>query len=52
MEKSQVTYKVESAAHVNLANGGADGSEISYAGGNWGCCDITGQWSFLTEHLR
>lgn len=27
--------KVESAAHVNLANIGADFSEISYAGGNW-----------------
>jgi hypothetical protein len=32
-------YKVESAAHVNLANIGADFSEISYAGGNWRCCD-------------
>ena len=39
MEKSQITYKVEIAAHVNLANVGADCSEISYAGGNCGCCD-------------
>jgi hypothetical protein len=40
--KEPITYKVESAAHVNLANGGADGSEIGYAGGNWGCCNIIG----------
>jgi hypothetical protein len=39
MEKSQITYKVEIAAHVNLANVGADCSEIRYAGGNCGCCD-------------